>query len=226
MIQLKRCKSTYFRQATRLPTLNKNNVCNMDRSNLERYNRSFQVFKSLRGTSMYFEESKKNLMALLRQNGCPSVFLTLSCAEYDWPELLKEIAETVYRKRFTDKDIEKLSCQEKNKLISDNPVQSTVHFQKRIEKMFSIMGYDFFGDEEQVYHASSYFFRVEFQQRGAPHIHSLLWLKDKENTEAPNFWINPHNMNRNEDMSDDSSHDAETNSLEVDEKRRKNLLIF
>ena len=83
LIQMKRCKSTYFRQATRLPNLSKKDVCNVDRSNLSRFNQSFQVYKSLRGTSMYYQESKKNLMALLRQNGCPSVFLTLSCAEFD-----------------------------------------------------------------------------------------------------------------------------------------------
>ena len=110
---MKRCKSTYFRQATRLPTLTKQDVCNVDRSNLSRFNRSFQVFKSLRGTAMYYEESQKNLMALLRQNGCPSVFLTLSCAEFDWPELVKEIAETVYRKKFTNEQIEELSDKEK-----------------------------------------------------------------------------------------------------------------
>ena len=60
--------------------LTKNEV---DRSNLSRFNRSFQVFKNMRGTSMYYEESNKNLMALLRQNGCPSAFLTLSCAEFE-----------------------------------------------------------------------------------------------------------------------------------------------
>ena len=105
----------------------------MDPENLSRFNRSYQVFKSLRGTSMYYEESKKNLMAALRQNGCPSVFLTLSCAEYDWQELLKEILETVYRKKVTKKEIDEMSNAEKNKLISDNVVQSTLHFQKRIE---------------------------------------------------------------------------------------------
>ena len=67
---------------------------------------------------MYYEESKKNLMALLRQHGCPSLFLTLSCAEFDWPELLKEIAETVYRRKFTEKQIKDLSGTEKKKLIS------------------------------------------------------------------------------------------------------------
>jgi hypothetical protein len=86
----------------------------------------------MRGTSMYYEESKKNLMAHLRQNGCPSVFLTLSCAEFDWPELLKEIVETVEKRKVTKEYIESLSPSEKNKIISENVVQSTLHFQKRV----------------------------------------------------------------------------------------------
>ena len=87
---------------------------------------------------MYYEESKKNLMAHLRQNGCPSIFLTLSCAEFDWPELLKEIAETVYRRKLSQKEIGDMSDQEKNKLISENVVQTTLHFQKRVEKLGKI----------------------------------------------------------------------------------------
>ena len=188
LIQMKRCKSTYFRQATRLPNMSKNDVINMDPENLSRFNRSYQVFKSLRGTSMYYEESKKNLMAALRQNGCPSLFLTLSCAEYDWPELLKEIIETVYRRKVSKEEIDALSNAEKNKLISDNVVQSTVHFQKRIDKMFSLFKYDFFDGSNETYYASSYFYRIEFQQRGAPHVHSLLWLKNKAGKDAPNIW--------------------------------------
>ena len=130
-------------------------------------------------------------MALLRQNGCPSVFLTLSCAEFDWPELLKEILETVQRKKVTKEYIEGLSQSAKNKIISENVVQSTLHFQKRIEKLFYLMKYDFFDGSNDAYHVSNYFYRIEFQQRGAPHVHSLLWLKNKDGDEAPNFWINP-----------------------------------
>ena len=122
LIQLKRCKTTYFRQATRLPNLSKTDICNLDREDLSRYNRTFQVFKNMRGTSMYFEESKKNLMALLRQHGCPSTFLTLSCAEFDWPELLKEIVETVERRKVSKEYVENLPQSEKNKLISENVV--------------------------------------------------------------------------------------------------------
>ena len=128
-------KSTFRRQATRLPNLSKDDILQYDPVNLNRYNRSYEVFKNVRGTSMYYEQSKKNLMALLRQFGCPTLFLTLSCAEFDWPELLKEILETVYRRKVSQEEINQLSDVEKNKIISENVVQSTIHFKKRINSL-------------------------------------------------------------------------------------------
>ena len=71
---------------------------------------------------MYYEESKKNVMALMRQNGCPSIFFTLSMAEFDWQELLQEIIETVYRQKVTKEQVEGLSSNQKNKIISENYV--------------------------------------------------------------------------------------------------------
>ena len=47
---------------------------------------------------------------------------------------------------------------------------------------------DFFEGSSNTYHSSSHFFRIEFQQRGAPHVHSLLWLKNSGNEDAPSFW--------------------------------------
>ena len=190
LVMLKRCKTTYLRQATKIPNLTKNDVLNMKHENLNRFNRSFEVFKNMRGTSMYYEDSKKNLFSLLRQNGCPTLFFTLSCAEFDWKDLLKEVIETVYKKKVTEEEINGLSPSAKNKIISENYVQSTLHFQKRIEKIFALMKYDdFFGDSgENSYHMSSYFYRIEFQARGAPHVHSLLWLKDSKEKEAPSLW--------------------------------------
>jgi hypothetical protein len=215
LVMLKRCKTTYLRQATRLPNLTKNDVLNFKHENLSRFNRSFEVFKNMRGTSMYYEESKKNLMALLRQNGCPTLFFTLSCAEFDWTDLLKEIIETVYRRKVTDEEIEDLSPAEKNKLVSENYVQSTLHFQKRIEKIFTLMKYDnFFGDSgNDKYHVSSYFYRIEFQQRGAPHVHSLLWVKNSKGDDAPTFWSEEELLKENE----------ETNGIEDQEKREIKL---
>ena len=207
LIQLKRCKTTYFRQATRMPNLSRNDVLNLDKADISRFNRSYEVFKNVRGTSMYYEQSKKNLMALLRQNGCPTLFLTLSCAEFDWPELLREILETVYRKKVSQEDIDSLSASEKNRIISENVVQSTIHFQKRIDKIFSLMKYDFFKGDKESYHVSSYFYRIEFQQRGAPHVHSLLWLKNQKDEDAPNIWIDQQEDENNDDGSEAQEND-------------------
>ena len=52
LIQLKRCKQTYLRQARRLPNLNKSNLINLERVDLVRYNRGYEVFKNMRGSAM------------------------------------------------------------------------------------------------------------------------------------------------------------------------------
>ena len=137
---------------------------------------------------MYFEEAKRNVMATLRQNGCPTLFLTLSCAEFDWEELLKEVIETVERRTVSADYVANLSKSEKNRIISTNVVQTTLHFNKRIEKFFHLIQGDFFVGARDSYHVSSYFYRIEFQQRGSAHVHALLWLRNQNDEEAPSYW--------------------------------------
>ena len=45
-----------------------------------------------------------------------------------------------------------------------------------------------FKHENIRYSAESYFYRVEFQARGAPHIHCLLWLKGENGEIPPSMW--------------------------------------
>ena len=66
---------------------------------------------------------------------------------------------------------------------------------------------DFFKKDDQSYHVSSYFYRIEFQQRGAPHVHSLLWLKDKNNEDAPSLWIDQDKVGDNEQGDDEEVFD-------------------
>ena len=66
---------------------------------------------------MYYEDAKKNDMALLRQNGSPSVFLTLSYAEYSWDGLLTEIVEAIENEKVSDEFIKNISLKERNKYI-------------------------------------------------------------------------------------------------------------
>ena len=82
-IELKRCRETFLRQARKTPDLNRKHIAEIKAENLERYNRTYSTFKSMRGTSMYYEGIKKNCMATLRQKGSPTLFLTLSAAEFN-----------------------------------------------------------------------------------------------------------------------------------------------
>ena len=58
---------------------------------------------------------------------------------YAWSDLLKEILETVEGRTVTQKDINDLNPQERNKLISENVVLSTLYFHKKIEKELKLM---------------------------------------------------------------------------------------
>ena len=85
-------------------------------------------------------------------------------------------------------------------------------------KMFTQMESDFFGEGNEIYHVSSYFFRVEFQQRGAPHIHSLLWLKDKNNKDAPNFWIDEAELTKSDEDNDSDNDNDRCTTVTISQR--------
>ena len=57
LIALKRCQSTYLRQATMTPNLTRDSLMSVNPEDLSRFNRTFQVYKPIRGTSSYYEET-------------------------------------------------------------------------------------------------------------------------------------------------------------------------
>ena len=56
-------------------------------------NDGYQIFKSIRNTPPYFESKKKDLMAMIRQLGIPTIFFSLSAADTKWIDLLMAIAK-------------------------------------------------------------------------------------------------------------------------------------
>jgi hypothetical protein len=132
----------------------------------------------------------------MRQKGPPTLFMTLSQAEHFWIGLLKSIYETVNGKTATNEDIEKLSNKDKRAYINQNVVQATIHFDKLVRKMVSmILSPEFLEtgkkssknkDSDDDYEINpSYFYRIEFQARGAPHVHMMVWLQNKDGTPCP-----------------------------------------
>ena len=134
--------------------MTKADVINVKHENLVRYNRTFEVFKTMRGTSSYYQQSKKNLMAMLRQKGCPTLFVTMSCAEYKWKELVRQILETEWNQQVSMDYVDSLTDGERSKIITENAVQSTFHFQKRIDKLFNLFKY---ADIFDGFHVSDFF---------------------------------------------------------------------
>ena len=68
--------------------------------------------KNITGSSAYWHKSKEDLKAIITQKGPPTIFFTLSCAEYHWPEfhnLLKKSSN------------EKLPQADRQKPVLDNP---------------------------------------------------------------------------------------------------------
>ena len=73
----------------------------------------------------------------------------------------------------SEEEIENMNYMERTTILQSNPVLLARHFQYRVENFFKyIVSHGTLG---KVIH---YAIRVEFQVRGSPHIHSLLWVEN------------------------------------------------
>jgi hypothetical protein len=119
---------------------------------------------------------------MIRQLGNPTWFCSFSAAETRWPHLLKILGRLVENKNYTDDEISGMTWQKKSELIRKDPVTCARNF----EHMFRLFLTTFLESKQMpIGEIEDFFYRVEFQQRGSPHIHALFWVKD-----APHFGKN------------------------------------
>ncbi|XP_071855229.1 uncharacterized protein [Apostichopus japonicus] len=135
----------------------------------------FRVFRTLRGSPPYWERSKKELFAMIRQLGIPTWFLSFSAAETRWLHLLKILGRTIKNKHFTDEELLNMNWNEKSDLIQSDPVTCARHFDYMFRRFLNNFLYSSYHPIGEII---DHFYRVEFQQRGSPHIHMLVWVKD------------------------------------------------
>ena len=135
----------------------------------------FRVLKNVRGSTPYFEKCKKDLFAMIRQLGNPTWFCSFSAAETRWSHLLKTLGKIVRKKEYSNEEIKEMSWEQKSDLIQKDPVTCARNFEHMVQLFIrdvlksSIM---------PIGEITDYFYRVEFQQRGSPHIHGLFWIKN------------------------------------------------
>ena len=166
MVEMLRSESTFYRKAGKASSLTAKVLKEITPEFMIRYNTAFTAFKSLRGTSMYFQAVKKNLMAFIRQKGPPTLFVTLSAAEFQWDEMLHRIYETTTNKKVSLEFIKSQDQAWKAKLASRNVVQTTMHFSKRVSKEISYLTKNSpFCHDGLMYLVSDFFYRIEFQVR-------------------------------------------------------------
>ena len=89
--------------------------------------------------------------------------------------LLKSLSKLVKGKEITTDEAKTMSWQCKCELIKADPVTCARYFNFRVEKFVSnVLKHR----SMPVGKITDYFYRVEFQQRGSPHIHMLMWIEN------------------------------------------------
>lgn len=137
----------------------------------------YQVFKNIRSSPPYWQAKTKDVMAMIRQLGTPTFFITLSAAETKWPELTVMLMKILKNKDITEDEAMLVPNQEKYDMIRQDPVTCMRHFDHRYRALFT----ELIQKENGIfggYKVKDYFLRMEFQMRGSPHIHALIWLQD------------------------------------------------
>lgn len=145
----------------------------------------YRVLANIRSSPAYWENKKKELMALVRQLGKPAIFLTLTANEKQCPELLQVLHRFNRNQEITYEEAINLSDNIKTELIRKDPVTcaryfdyKTAKFMKCIKKENSVF---------ENFKVSDSYKRVEFQMRGSPHEHIMLWIDGAPSLDVDNL---------------------------------------
>ncbi|KAK3925970.1 LOW QUALITY PROTEIN: ATP-dependent DNA helicase pfh1 [Frankliniella fusca] len=117
---------------------------------------------NLQGTRAFWFSKGKQLLAMFQQLKLPTLFFTLSSADMHWPELFKILAP--------DKDYNSLTSKERENLLQNNPMIADQFFHERVESFLKEVVI-------KKYKVKDYWYRTEYQHRGSPHVHGVLWLE-------------------------------------------------
>lgn len=154
---------------------------------------AYLFLRNIPGSPPYWQKLMFEAIAMVQQLGIPTWLMTLSCADLRWPELFL-ILSKINRNPMTDEEIKNLSYNEKCSLLNLNPVITAKHFQYRVESFFKDV---LLSNANPIGKIIYYALRIEFQMRGSPHLHSLIWTADcpeltPENEEAYIRYIDQH----------------------------------
>lgn len=129
-----------------------------------------RFMQPLRGTPAYWEKTTRDLFAMIRQLGTPTFFCTFSAAEMRWPEVI----EAIKTQQGEEVNFDELDWSTKCDILRSNPVTTMRMFDKRVEALYRDL---ILSPAQPLGKVVDYFYRMEFQHRGSPHIHCLIWVE-------------------------------------------------
>ena len=122
------------------------------------------MLQSVRGTKQYWFIRQSELRCMIREWGSPTFFLTFSCAEYEAQDI------TNYLRRVNNVP----SSYAIGRLCTEDPIS--------VSRQFSLKFHAFFQQVlvkgEVLGKVDHFYWKKEYQNRGAPHYHVLLWIRD------------------------------------------------
>ena len=159
----------------------------------------YRVLEDIKNTPRYWKKAKYEMIARLDNLGPFQLFFTLSCADMRWNEnfaaiLLEKGYEISYEQsqkmedgssntiikarspgqewkpinKFIEENIE----QSLHELVRGNVLTASRYFEHRVKQFI----YKVMMGKNNPMHVKYYTYKVEFQDRGAGHIHGTLWL--------------------------------------------------
>jgi Helitron helicase-like domain at N-terminus len=142
---------------------------------------AYQFMAAIPASPAYCAQGAKKARAMIRQFDFPVGFLTLSPNNQNAPELIIQMLKNNQRndenpKEYTVLDVLEFPPAEIDKLIRDDPVLYEQYHHNRIEEMLKWLQSPLgpFGK----YFVCDFIRRREYQMRGFPHDHIILWLKN------------------------------------------------
>jgi hypothetical protein len=111
---------------------------------------------------------------MLRQLGPFTFFFAFSMADMKWPEFIRCLCKLVDGEEVTLEQAAQLLWKRIAQLVRSDPVTSARYHRYRMEALLSVMKkYDCISGP-----ITDYFWRDEFQQRGTPHTHMAVYVRD------------------------------------------------
>ncbi|XP_061170416.1 uncharacterized protein LOC133179738 [Saccostrea echinata] len=139
----------------------------------------YRFLQPVRGSPPYWQKVQYKLLAAVKQFGIFTWFFTLSAADLRWHDTIQAIASQ-RGLNLSGIDIDSMSWDQKCSWLRSNPLTAARHFQYRLDCLLKDA---ILADCQPLGDVLHFFYRIEFQQRGSPHAHGVLWIKDAPHPE-------------------------------------------